>query len=773
MATGKNRHSERGMAMVLTMIMIVIVLGAVLLVSRQAITAKTQTDIAHNQYQLEEACKAGIDTAIERVWNRYIASSTTDKTAGVAGNYATYLNFINGVVAKNAAPVYLVSPSNPLVLDETRGIRVNSVTLARTDNINGFNLMINATAQVGTQSRTAQQSVMVGGSPFVGFDYAVLANNISCILCHAEFTNVFLDTNTVAANRETFDRVKLASLENLMYRPSSDIADSNVAGTIYTRGNVINSYTRAAMSNAEITNINALASYPFYPPGDPKEYKIKQPTGSLNTMLSHEALSVAGVDGAGLPVKGGKMYKSYPTEVKKMADGLLPELFPAPFPDANENKVVDTSEFHTISDLLEGSVTGGVAFGVAAGGTYTGPSFPTASNGAAGDLASSGQYLGNLILTGTAANPIQLNGQIAVEGDLMLRGVVKGTGQLFVKGNTYIGGDVTYANGVVNSKETYGVAQDGTKNALAVITGGSVVMGDYQTIRGVNPSNDTANTPTSSYSIQTRLANKTASVTVNTTTETMRYGYKDTDPATGLLLTTDGNGIVPSRGASQQASFTQSELMLFNNLEMAKAIASSAYKPRFYGLDGLLPADRDKIYLYDNASSEHAIRYDEGGVNATTGGSSTVVLTLENYLTKKGITGDKATQIRNGARLFLRPDQAWLPDSVLRQMWWDDEQSRTAKGQIYKFDGLLYSNNSIFTIARSFVRHGSNSEGKMRIRGAIICPDIGVLAAGTSAIGNKSLQLQYDSRVKDFWAPQDRTTVTFTRRVYDLLAQAN
>jgi hypothetical protein len=557
-----------------------------------------------------------------------------------------------------------------------------------------------------------------------------------------------------------------------MYRPSSDIADSNVAGTIYTRGNVINSYTRAAMSNSEITNINALAGYPFYPPGDPKEFKLKQ--AGINTMKPHEALSVmTTLDSDGAPLKGGKMYKNYPTDPKKMKDALLPESFPAPFPDENGNKVVDASEFHTISDLLEGSVTGGVAFGVPTGSVFAGPGFPAAGNGAASTLAATGKYTGNLILTGTAANPIQLNGQIAVEGDLMLRGVVRGTGQIFVKGNTYIAGDVTYANKVVSGKEIYGVDQNGNNNALAVITGGNVVMGDYQTIRGVNPSNDKNNTPTSSYSIQTRLANKTASVTVDSKTETMRYGYKDTDPATGLLLVTDGNGIVPSRGASQQASFTQSELMLFNNLEMEAAIASPDYKPRFYGLDGLLPADRDKIYFYDNASSEHAIRYDEGGVNATTGGSSTVVLTLEKYLTKKGITGAKATQIRNGARLFLRPDQGWIPDAVLRQMWWDDEQSRTAANSIYKFDGLLYSNNSIFTITRSKVRHGSNTEGKMRIRGALICPDIGVLAAGNGAVGNKSFQLQYDRRVKDFWAPQDRTQVTFRRQVYDLLAQAN
>jgi len=207
---------------------------------------------------------------------------------------------------------------------------------------------------------------------------------------------------------------------------------------------------------------------------------------------------------------------------------------------------------------------------------------------------------------------------------------------------------------------------------------------------------------------------------------------------------------------------------------VAKAVADPNYTPRFYGMSDLTPTDANKIYFYDNPSSEHAIRYDEGGVNATTGGSSNVVLTLAQYITKKGYANKNIAA--RATKLYLRPNQGWLPDSVLRQMWWDDEQSRTAANSIYKFDGLLYSNNAIFTIARSKVRHGSNTEGKMRIRGAIICPDIGVLAAGnagTVASGNTSFLMQYDPRVRNFWAPQDRTTVSFARQVYDLLPQSS
>ena len=756
MAQRKSRKSERGMALVLALIMLMVVLGAVILVSRQAISAKTQTDMASSQFQLEEACKAGIDHGIQRVWNQYVAGNSN-----VAGNYASYKTFIDPIVPRNGSTT-LVTASNPIVLDAGRNIRVTSLTVSRVDNINGFVLTFNATGQVGNQTRNARQTITVGGSPFVGFNYAVLCNNINCILCHAEFTNVDMVNNTAQANYGTYDRVKAASLENLMYRSTgSDPADSRIAGTIYTRGNVINSYTGAVLTDALIAS-STLTTYLFGSDGN----IIQNP--STGALTPGTLSVVTGKDSDGAPLTNGNMYKNYPTDPKLMKDSLLPESFPAPYPDEDGDKVVDQSEYDAIADLLDGSVTGGIAFGVPAGTTYPNASFPTASNAAATALASNGRYTGNLILTGTAANPIVLDGQIAVDGDLMIRGAVKGTGQIFVKGNTYIAGDVTYADG-----SKYGVAADGTKNALAIVSGGSILMGDYLTIRGVNPSNDTATTPTSSYSIQTRASTKTANVTVNSKTETMKYGYNDTITVSGRTQThvIDANGIDPDRGASQQASFTQSELMIFNNLEMKKAVANPNYNPRFYGLDDSSPTEKAKVYFYDNPSSEHAIRYDEGGVNATTGGSSNVVLTLDAYLAKKGYSSSIKTR---ATILYLRPKDGWLSKTQLRKMWWDDEQSRTARNSTYKFDGLLYSNNSIFTIVRSYVRHGSFTEGKLRVRGAIICPDIGVLAAGnagTIASGNTSFQLQYDQRVNEFWAPQDRTQVTFARNVYTLLPQ--
>ncbi len=51
-------------------------------------------------------------------------------------------------------------------------------------------------------------------------------------------------------------------------------------------------------------------------------------------------------------------------------------------------------------------------------------------------------YEGSLILIGTESNPIVLNGNIYVTGDVILKGVVKGQGAIYAGRNLYLAGDV-------------------------------------------------------------------------------------------------------------------------------------------------------------------------------------------------------------------------------------------------------------------------------------------------------------------------------------------
>jgi len=745
----KMIRSERGMAMLVALLAIVLIMAALLLVTRQSAEAKMSTDIAVSQALLEEACKGGIDRGIARVWNDYVMGQ-----GNTTGNLASYRVFIDEVVA-NGESTQIVTEDTPMVIDPTRNIRVTNVTVARQDDLFGTQLTITATATADVVGRdgatsaatqTAQQTVLVSGTPFTGFDYAVLANNINCILCHAGFRNLRQEYNTNPELYGTFDRVKVATLQALLFRQST--ADSKVAGTVYTRGAVYNTnYT--LMTDAQIST----GDFKGYQFSDTNGKVVQNPTnGSMVTV----PLAPAGTDSEGRPVQFANLYRNYPSDPKLMTDGPLPETFPAPFPDEDGDRYVDDNEFEQIAGLLNGTIDGGIAYGVPDGQVYTGTGLPNASNGAFGALASTGRYDGNLILVGTNENPVTLSGELAVNGDLVIKGKVKGEGQIFVRGNTYIVGDVTYAD----APGQFGVATDGTENMLGIITGGSVLMGDYLTVRGKNHTQDTSKYPNSSLSIDVSVDSKTVSTTVNNVTQQVRIGYMDPgtiDPGQIVPTMTLPNGQVVQRDG-YQFSFTTSELMLFNNEEIKRAVEDPTYVPRFYGLRDSQP---NNIYVYTKPSEEHAVRYDEY--------NNTTVKQLAQYIAEKGYPADILTR---AAYHYMNPAGNWISEDTLKQIWRTDERSRQ-QGDIWNFDGLLYSNNAIFTIARSYARHKSKTNGKMMIRGAIICPDIGVLVAGPDKKGEESFTMLYDQRVREMWAPQDQTHVFFQRQVYQLVRNEN
>lgn len=86
----------------------------------------------------------------------------------------------------------------------------------------------------------------------------------------------------------------------------------------------------------------------------------------------------------------------------------------------------------------KGTLSGGTKIGVAAGGKIT--------NLSSNVTTVNGVYNGNLVLIGTAANPIVLNKDIYVTGDVVIKGVVKGRGGIYAGRNLYIAGNVNMAS---------------------------------------------------------------------------------------------------------------------------------------------------------------------------------------------------------------------------------------------------------------------------------------------------------------------------------------
>jgi hypothetical protein len=178
--------------------------------------------------------------------------------------------------------------------------------------------------------------------------------------------------------------------------------------------------------------------------------------------------------------------------------------------------------------------------------------------------------------------------------------------------------------------------------------------------------------------------------------------------------------------------------MLFNQMEYLKTQADSSYKARYYRIRPDQP-----LYRYV-ANDEHSVKYGEAGI-----------LTISD-------PGDAAIH-------DLNPNSFWVSEDQLRNFWYADEMTRPSSGRPFLFDGLLYSNNSIFAITRSSDRHKSNTRGQMRVRGSVVTADLGVLVPGPNFnVPRDALELYYDKRVADFMRVEDTTQVAFQRLAYRL-----
>lgn len=776
-----ERRGEKGMALIAVIIAIVVILGALALMMTRITASKKETDISVNLAAAEEAARAGIELAVQQLWDRY-----EEGRGNTTGNWASYRSFLNEELRLpinedlnfngeqdpgeegNGKDGFQTYPEgydqrgtpfldDPIDLtDDVTGRvlgTVESVHVARYDRPQLAVLTITATGAAGGVEKTAVQILEIGGRATTHTQFAILANNINCILCHAEVKSLPLELNTDTTLFGEFDRVKVASLESLMVRDGNE-SDSNVAGTIYTRGEVYK------QTGAQYTD-DGLASTNF------DAYAFSGDDGTINQdgggSMSRTDLRNAELDAHGDLQQFANLYLNYPTDEAAQTDGVLPSIFPSPYDDEDGDRYVSDEEFNVQVNTANGaisfaygpeaetngSIAAGVAYGVPHDGSlYEGEGLPTSSNGALASLSDEGSYDGNLILVGTDDDPILINKSVAVNGDLVIQGPVQGEGQLLVRGNVYITGDVTYAD-----SGGFGQAADGSENALAIIAGGSVLMGDYLTVRGVNHStqNNKKYPNWQQYSIHARDEHRSNTVSINGITETLRWGYFDE-------YSVDAGEEVAGR-QGQQYSFTASELMLFNNMELAKALDDPDYTPRFYGLREGQP---DNVYVYDD-DDEHSVRYSESGVKR-----------ISEYLIEEGLPLgilDRASFHYCSPGGSAAPGSGWtsnwISEDTLRNIWHADEMSR-ARGDEFLFDGLLYSNNAIFCIVRSEDRHNSNTLGRMQIRGGVISADLGVFVPGEAGRG---LNLFYDPRVERFIELRDADQADMSRLAFYFLRE--
>ena len=712
-------NDRAGMAMVTVLILVVGMAGlAAAMLLRLSLENKSAEEYIRIN-TATAAAEAGLEQASAIVFGGYLqelASETTkdvagsldkvtgkglgglggivgDVTGGITGGLGDVLD--NGLANIGSLRAFIdnLVPAGGLakLLDQPvallNGANIQQILLERTDNGGETLIKVTSTGEYEGRTRTIVQLFSASGEAFSGFDYALLANNISCILCHAEFDNVERVYNTDSSLYGTFDRVKIASLESLTLRTND--ANSHIAGTLYARGEILGA--KGSGSGGITGTLSPLTSltgttfkgYQMDEAGKIKQDKKGRPTDSKLD------IAVTGKDGL-LP-KFGEVYANYPTSTEQMTDGVLPTEFPPIISDGNANKKVDDDEWKIkVSESDLGGVSGGLVYGVPNGATLDTKGLPTKSN-AAHESAKGGYYDGNMVLVGTEKEPIQIDGVLAVNGDVLIKGPVSGAGKIIARNNIYFAGDTTYADG-----ETFGQADDGTENLMSYGAGGNIVIGDFLTPE--------------SYNKDKYGKNKIVA-------------FDDSSSKMPSYLGAETMDLAPALDKGDSTSYSSAQLMLSNQREYEKAQASKTYVPRYYAVQ---PGGR----VYRQKTDATVTEY-------------------ESWLAAE----IKADEQARGTVSTLLPSSKWISPEQLKRIWWDDNAARPKDvEERFRIDGLLYTNNAIIGSAHSYDRHKSRLNGTLEVRGAIVAADVGILAPGDKRArkNDQGFRLYYDKRVRNY-----------------------
>ncbi|MEM7310382.1 MAG: hypothetical protein AAF682_27140 [Planctomycetota bacterium] len=756
------------------------------------LSTKRSANHMADDYRLASSVESVAMLGTEALWSGYLADPAQ---AGVAGSIDTFRTYLNSLGIADSGPGGAPGPEEgfsllPLVglpVDDGeslfQAVTIDALQIVRRDDGDATQLYLTVSASTNrgkglvnpVLNRAVQQVYTVEPEDFDGFDFAVLANNVNCIFCHTNIDSVERFYNADSDSYDSFDRVRVGALETVMLRhmsgaagPISDFdSDSFIAGTLYVRGDVTDQDGHPLGSFSDL----AFQGYDF----DTTNGKlIEDAFGELVTT----PFSPAGSP----PAPMENLYLDYPEVYADMVDGAMPTSFPSPIPDdggidpmtglpdpaAKGNKLVDDLEFDLVSETAEGAITAGI-IGLVPDGEKIDDVAEYAAAVFVGNQDSVQQTVGgNLILTGTEDNPITIDGTVAIDGDLIINGYIKGEGNLVVRGNIYVPTDLQYLDGSAylesdpegspSGPRTFGVAQDGTKNAVGLAAGGNVLIGDY-----LSPSR-------------------------------LQPDLSKVDPEKYDIVSGD---------ETDDWNFALAEMSLFNRAEWAKTqeylpnAAGEAddaddpvllnpmtgypvtwvpnpdyepnYVPRYYHF-----GEGDTVPIYNRGN----IYFDE--LTGTWVGDAEVPVYWDTSLLTLADpddpsdpvlfpVGDPAAVLKQ-----VTPTDAWIPDDLYKVSIEYFEDTRPF-GEPMAVDGLVYTNNSIFGI----VSRITPMLGRMTVNGSLVASDLGLLVPGYEdpfgLSGNTSplsdfaigLQLNYDQRVKEMLNVKNPLQVQLKRTLWN------
>jgi hypothetical protein len=303
--------------------------------------------------------------------------------------------------------------------------------------------------------------------PFAGLSFALLATDLSSVFDHMTVDSAPRWHNRDAERRGSFERVRVGALETLRLRTST--GDSTIAGTLYLGGGGVNA------AGAPIVDWGRIDLDGVRLDGLGRLVEAEERAAGEAYALRERNLLAADLE---QPERFENLYLGY-ADPRRQFDGPLPARFPDVFPDADRDGLVDDGEFELDRARYDGRVSASLVRVVEAGERV-------ADERALLDLfvrsnreEVAGCVAGSLVLVGTPERPIEIEGDLLVDGDLVISGFVRGVGRIVARGNVHVPSDIVLLDGSTTAAgRTFGVGADGLPNGLGLVAAGALLVGD-------------------------------------------------------------------------------------------------------------------------------------------------------------------------------------------------------------------------------------------------------------------------------------------------------
>ena len=419
--------------------------------------------------------------------------------------------------------------------------------------------------------------------------------------------------------------------------------------------------------------------------------------GGVVNSLPSSALEGVTLDEDGLIVEDedGDLLEDDIQILQASAQNPLPDGFPAVIPDENHNRMVDPEETQTVAAGATGSLGGGIRVAVPQNGSISTFGLPETSN--MGTLE--GTHAGHLLAVGTAEDPLTIQGRVLVDGDIALAGVVQGSGEIIATGNVYILGSLTYGDGEIVVGE-----EEDPERTFGIAHDG----------------------------MENRLA-------IGAGGSILIGNYRRSS-----------HGIITGQPGGP-FNFTLSQMALFNRAEWTRTqptlpgpggttVPNPLYDPthvaRYYTLQ---PGDPAYVFQDPNAWFDPVAGVWRGPEAPS---SWNQILPLP--------PGSAAWL--DAVITPLDPRDGWITLPALLSLYW--EFAFLEEEESLRVDAMLYTNNGILAPIR---RH-SVYDGRLRVNGGLVAPDLGVLAS-------RGLRVNHDERQRRAFSLKVQDGPLYLRRI--------